>query len=347
MRIGIDIRLQNESGVGRYIRNLTQWLKKIDSENEYRFLNPPFRWHSLAEQLYLPGFLQSQKLDLVHFPYFNSSLFYPGKFVVTIHDLIIDEFATGLASTLNPLTYQLKRAAYRLVMLNNVYRARKILVPSQTTRREILQHYRISEDKIKVTYEGVDDRIAKPQAPKNVPLTNRESFFLYVGNAYPHKNLPFLLHVFADLVKAKQLSQKLVFVGKEDFFYRRLRQMAIDLKIERQVIFGGLVSDSELAWLYDRATALVSPSLKEGFALPALEAMRHYCPLILSDIAVFREICLDHAVYFSPKDSQGLKQRLLNVKRSSLQQQAAFRHSQSFNWEETARQTLAVYQSLA
>lgn len=132
MRIGIDARLWNETGVGRYIRNLVYNLLEIDSRNEYvlftnkqtieeikehkskikfedkklKLVETNIRWHSVSEQIKFPKILEKEKLDLMHFPYFSVPILYNRPFVITIHDLIINHFSTGKASTLpTPLYY--------------------------------------------------------------------------------------------------------------------------------------------------------------------------------------------------------------------------------------------------
>jgi len=85
----------------------------------------------------MPYLLLREKLDLVHFPYFNIPLLYPGRFIVTIHDLIINHFDTGRASTLKPLFYKTKRLGYELIMWNALWRAEKIIVPSNATKSEV------------------------------------------------------------------------------------------------------------------------------------------------------------------------------------------------------------------
>ncbi|MDP3733136.1 MAG: hypothetical protein Q8Q91_01210, partial [Candidatus Daviesbacteria bacterium] len=99
MKIVIDARMYQESGVGRYIRNLTEQLQKIDQKNEYIFLKSNIKWYGISEQIKLPKILAKLKPDLVHFPHFNVPIFYSGKFVVTIHDLIHQHFAMNRATT--------------------------------------------------------------------------------------------------------------------------------------------------------------------------------------------------------------------------------------------------------
>src|SRR4051812_22356097 len=120
MKIGIDARLWNETGVGRYIRNLVKELQLIDKKNEYilfvrkadfdkvssQIVNSKFlvkvadiRWHTIEEQIKLPRILNNENLDLMHFPYFSVPIRYKKTFVITIHDLILNHFSTGKAST--------------------------------------------------------------------------------------------------------------------------------------------------------------------------------------------------------------------------------------------------------
>lgn len=172
MRIGIDARLWGQTGVGRYLEQLVKNLAKIDKENSYTLFFPKeykdlplpgptwkrriagVQWHSLKEQVLMPIILWCEKLDFVHFPYFSVPIFYPGKFVVTIHDLILDHFDTGKASTLPLFLYKIKRLGYKLVFWITLHRASKIITVSRTTKKEIVAHYKIDPAKIVVTYEA-------------------------------------------------------------------------------------------------------------------------------------------------------------------------------------------------
>src|SRR5947209_4569205 len=133
MRIGIDARLWNQTGVGRYIRNLVLNLGKIDKKNEYvlftlaknnvrvnssnfKIVETDIPWHSLREQFEFTSLLKREDLDLVHFPYISAPLFYNKPFVLTIHDLIIHHYPTGRASTLPFPFYGIKLLAYRFLV---------------------------------------------------------------------------------------------------------------------------------------------------------------------------------------------------------------------------------------
>src|SRR3989344_6792210 len=355
MKIVIDGRLINQTGVGRYMRNLISELGRQDKVNFYVLIvrsedfqgvvlpntrwmkrRVDVRWHTLDEQLHMPAVLASEKPDLVHIPYFNIPIFYFGPMIVTIHDLIIDHFDTGKASTLPYWKYLIRRIGYKLVMCIGLHRAKKIIAVSQSTKRELIEHYWLPEEKIVVTYEGVDERLDVRQE-----RIVKEPYFLYVGNAYPHKNVETLLEAFQKVKNAK-----LVLVGKIDLFYERLQQRVSELGLNDSVIFFGGASDDELINLYDHAIALVCPSLMEGFGLPPLEALARGCPVICSDISVFREILGNSPAYFSPLDVEALQQLLkrvngagFHIKDNSL--------SKKYSWMTMTRETLSIYLSVS
>jgi hypothetical protein len=173
MNIGIDGRLIEETGVGRYIQNLIRELGTIDTKNSYvvflrksafdAFALPnarwtkrlaDIRWHSVAEQLFMPAIFSRERLDLLHVPYFNVPLFYFGKFIVTIHDLTILHFDTGKASTLPYVFYKLRRLGYYISLLKAMFWSEKIIAVSHTTKKEILKHFDVLSEHVAVIYEG-------------------------------------------------------------------------------------------------------------------------------------------------------------------------------------------------
>jgi glycosyltransferase involved in cell wall biosynthesis len=353
MKIGIDTRLENETGVGRYIRNLRYYLPKLDHKNNYVFLHPSVPWHSVQEQMQMPGIFNREKLDLVHVPYFNVPYFYDHPYVVTIHDLIINEFDTGRASTRNPLLYAFKRFGYQRIIQKAIATARGIIVPSQTTKNMVMKHYpSVDAEKIYVTYEGIDREIKNPKIPSQrffEQENNSFPFFLYVGNAYPHKNLELLISAFSRINAPKV---KLVLVGSMDYFYYRVLELVKSLNITDRVILTGLVRDDELAWLYAHAKALVLPSLMEGFGLPAIEAMHHKCLVLASEIPAFKEICQDAALYFDPKSEQSLQNLMQSVllKDSRLEintyLQKGTEYASKFSWKKMAKETIKIYHNV-
>ncbi len=175
MRIVIDARLYGleNAGLGRYTMNLINELQKLNSKNEYLVLlrkkyfnqlNLASNWkkiladinhYSLDEQTKLPKIINNLKPDLVHFLHFNIPIFYNGKFVVTIHDLLMHKQRGLEATTLTPSRYFLKRLGYKFIFGKAVKKAVKVIVPSQSVKDEVCYYYKLNPEKVIVTYEGI------------------------------------------------------------------------------------------------------------------------------------------------------------------------------------------------
>lgn len=363
--IGIDARLWSETGVGRYIRNLVLTLAETDSTNTYlifltqknfekvTFQNQNFQkrladipWHSLKEQIQFPRILEREKLDLMHFPYFSVPIFYRGKFVVTIHDLIVHHFSTGNASTLPSWKYQLKVVGYKIIMKLAAMRAEKIIAVSEATKQEIIDHVRVAPEKIIVTYEGVDDRFSmtKDHRSEETPVSD---YFLYVGNAYPHKNINGLITAFEKFKKTQKGDCQLILVGKDDYFYKKI-QADLSEEQRRFIILLHNVSDASLRTLYVHAKALVFVSLMEGFGLPVLEALSLGKRVIVSDLPVMHEVCGDCGVYVNPTDTKAIAEKLQTVYTLATDpsyEKKAIKQSNKFSWAKMASVTKQVYES--
>ena len=379
MKIGIDCRLWGETGVGRYTRNLVSELSKIDTKNSYvlfalgkdvssikyhvlsikhenwEIVGADIRWHTLEEQIKFPQILNKENLDLVHFPYFSVPIFYNKPFVVTIHDLIINHFPTGQASTLPLPIYKLKLLGYKFVIAQAAKKAKKIITVSQATKREIVDHLGVDSDKVVVAYEGVENS-KLPTSPirlrsglRGTSKILNTKYFLYVGNAYPHKNLDRLLDAF-EILRSAQNDIKLILVGKEDYFYKKLKEKVRKMKLLNKVIFLQNVNDEELASLYKNALALIVPSLMEGFGLPALEAMANKCLVLSSNIPALREVCDDAVIYFDPYNPNDIAEKMRNVCFNDLNHfsqkiERGLERVKLFSWQKMARETLKVYES--
>ncbi|MBU1177684.1 glycosyltransferase family 4 protein [Patescibacteria group bacterium] len=374
MRIGIDARFCGPigKGLGRYTQKLVAHLEKIDRQNQYYvFLRrenwniyqpthnnfqkvlADFQWYSWQEQLKMPAVLQQQNLDLVHFPHFNVPLLYRGKFVTTIHDLILIQFPTKRATTLGPLLYKIKYFGYKRVISHAVRKSQSVITVSKYTKKQLAEFFKIKTDKIHVTYEassGVESgqlQIPESDFLKDYGIT--KPFLLYVGNAYPHKNLEGLLRAFRKFAQRNNQHQ-LVLVGKSDYFYNRLKQEADTLGLTKnnKVIFFGFASEKQLADLYRLAKAYIFPSFMEGFGLPPLEAMSYGLPVVAANTSCLPEILAKAAIYFNPHSTREMAaaiDKILSDRalREDLREKGYWQVKR-YSWEKCARDTLAVYQ---
>ena len=323
-KIGVDCRLagSKHAGIGRYTQNLVrrlaknkdfEWvfffydqkqattvLPKVDSHIKKVIL--PIKHYSLKEQLLLPFAFKKEQLDLLHIPHFNIPLFYSGKIVVTIHDLLWHEQKGSHVTTLPGWKYWLKHWAYMLTVKKAVQKAYTIFVPSQTVAQIIIKYYPTVKNKLIITYEGVADSFL------DIKTINKKikKQLVYTGSLYPHKNIKI---VFKALKKLPQFSLKLV--GARNIFQQQTRDLSKKYQVKEQVEFLGKLSDQELIKLYQQSYALIFPSLSEGFGLPGLEAMAIGLPVIASDIPIFREIYQDAATYFDPNSAEELIETVL------------------------------------
>jgi len=356
--IGVDCRLAGarHAGIGRYILNVAQRLPKATSSFQFVYFVSdlqqqkelesegrlavswkitPWRHYSLNEQLFMPRALSLQKLDLLHVPHFNAPLFYTGKLIVTIHDLLWHEYKGITVTTLPSWQYWLKYRAYQLVVASTIQRATTILVPSQTVKKTLLKFYPRAQKKVIVTLEGIS--LAAPIS-EILPLKTKQ--LIYVGSLYPHKNVGCILEALRLLP-----NYNLVIVGARNAFVDRFKSQVELLGLSKQVDFKGYVSDSKLESLIASSLALIQPSFSEGFGLTGLEAMAAGGVVLASDIPIFHEVYGTAALYFNPKKPKELAQQITSLTINKRQQlkRKALQQLQQFSWEKTVTATLEQY----
>lgn len=368
MKIGIDARLYGPrwggGGLGRYVEELVTALQHNDTENRYvlflkpenaeacKITNPNFEkvvvdahWYTAKEQLLMPPAITKAKVDLMHFPHWNVPLLNKTPFIVTIHDLILlDEPTSAKATTLGPIRYGLKHFGFRQVLRHAVQKSERIIAVSDFTKQSILRHFEVPKEKIQVIYEGVT-MTRRASTDALLPIT--KPYFLYVGSAYPHKNLESLLHAFSFFVKAYPKT-KLVLVGKDDLFYQRLKKEVEEIGIQDSVIFPGFVPDEQLTELYAHASLYLYPSRIEGFGLPPLEAMQHGIPVAAARRGPLPEVLGDAAIYFDPDNIE----QMVGVMEEALKDESKMAEMirrgaeqvKKYSWETMARETRALYE---
>jgi glycosyltransferase involved in cell wall biosynthesis len=334
MRIAIDARKLADFGIGTYIRGLLRGLAELEGDEQYVVFAPesarghiPARFehvvldvphYSLKELLVVGRAAERARADLLHSPHYIAPM---GRvpLVVTIHDLI---------HLHQPQRNPVAPIYARLMLARAVRRARQVLTVSEAVKREIAAELG-GEGKIVVTPNGIDHDVFRPEGPRG-----EGRYFLHVGNDKPHKNVERLVEAFGLLRSDAQL----VLAGApfERFAARP------------NVICAGFVaSDAELAALMRGATALVQPSLEEGFGLPAAEAMACGTAVITSRAAALMEVTGDGALHADGESIDALADAMRRVLddealRASLIARGIAR-AHDFTWSKCARMTLAAY----
>ncbi len=332
MRIGIDARMygpESTTGIGAYIKNLTDQLFALDSANEYvlfmrepaysAFVPPNGRiskvkaeipWYSLSEQLRFPLLLTKYKLDLVHFPQFNAAIFYPGRIIVTVHD-ITPKFFPGPTVKKSII----RKIGYELIFRASLWRAKKIITVSRHTEHNLIKYFKVPQNKLAVTYLGTDKSFAPVTDGLKLEKIRRDlkitkPFLFYVGVWRDHKNIENLVRAFDRLKSELRLDYQLVLGGKPDDRYPEIIETIENSRCRTDIILPGFIRQSDLPALYSAAKLFVLPSYCEGFGLVALESQACGTPVAGSDTTSLPEILGEAAVYFNPASSDDIAKKI-------------------------------------
>jgi len=341
LRVGLDMRMERASGIGTYVRALSEQLATHPDVTlvPLRSRTPPY---SLVEQLAMPR--HTIGVDLVHCPQYNVPLATPRPLVVTIHDL---------AHLALPYYRRLDMRLYANVMLRTASaKARLVITDSAFTRDELQRHVGLDPARVRVIPCGVSpdfspdpDPVASAALVRAAGIT--EPFVLHVGVVKPHKNLSTLVEAFArlgdrpeHLGRAGRMED--LRVAEDDLEALVARSPARD-----RIHLLGEVPFPTLLALYRRARVVAVPSLYEGFGLPVLEAMACGTAVVCSTAASLPEVAGAAAVMVDAREPRPLAQTLEQVLddddlRVSLVERGIAQASR-FPWAAAAEAHVEVY----
>jgi glycosyltransferase involved in cell wall biosynthesis len=358
MRVLLDCRMASWTGVGRYTVGLARALAARDDIELVQVgaagERPPVARHqggetefaskhpfSLAGARELARIASATRADVLHCTHFPTPVPASHPLVVTIHDLM-PLLVPGIMPSLP------KRLAYRYWNRRAAKIADRIVVPSLSTAADVGRTFPISADKTRVTPEASDDFAAGPMGHLDPALAEVADwpYLLSMGSTRKHKDLPTLLHAFAQVALARP-ELRLLLVGADDYDYLDAEMHAVPATLRERVVFTGRVDDQQLRTLYAGAQVFAFPSRYEGFGLPPLEAMSFGAPCVVADAASLPEVVGDAALLFPPGDSAALAgaiERILtdHELRDQLAHEGVAR-ARLFSWAHTAEATVAVY----
>jgi glycosyltransferase involved in cell wall biosynthesis len=242
--------------------------------------------------------------------------------VATVHDLQHELF---------PEFFPRAEVAYRRLVYGwTIRKSARVITVSDDAQAKLIEHYKLEPSKVVRIYNAVDHRLFQPST------RSREKFLLYPANRWRHKNHETLFHAFA-LLRRTMPELRLVLTGAG---HERERH-------PDGVTVLGHVSAAKLIELYQTASAVVFPSLYEGFGLPVLEAMACGCPVASSNAASLPEICGGAAALFDPRSPGAIADGVLEVLRSPEEfSTKGLVQAAKFTWSSAARQHEDVYKSL-
>lgn len=342
-------------GLGRYCRELVEGIARVDTTNRYEILVPeashrfPSRPNIRYRVVRFPVFrrrfweqtapLLGGPYDLLHLPYDSCVAWKRGKFVATIHDakpLLFPE----LQGRVN-----LSARVERLLVGDPQRKRDHVITISDSSRRDLIQHLGVAEDRITAVPLGIDNTRFHP-LPSGRERPEKPYVMSLAGDD-PTKNIVTLVKAFAALPERLRQGWDLVLVG--DVSKRIDVRDAIERAgIASQTRLIGVVSDEMLVSLYQRAGVFAFPSLYEGFGLPVLEAMACGVPVVCSNTSSLPEVAGDAALLIDPRSGEqltGALSRLVEdaALRRQLSEQGRAR-AMSFSWDRTATETVALYQ---
>lgn len=377
MRIGFDAKrfYHNHTGLGNYSRTLIAGLQQHGPDLELYLYNPKQQsgistpagamqvlppanipaawWRSFGQVkdwqqrgLHLYHGL-SNELPLASFP---ASL----KTVVTVHDIIYERY---------PHQYGLyETAMHRFKIKNACRRAHVVIAISEQTKNDLLEFYKVPEEKIVVCYQSCNpvfyaspDETLMQQVKTffNLP----EQFFLYVGSITERKNLLRIVTAMQQL--GSNLKWPLVVVGKGKEYQQKVQAFLSEHNLTNRVRFLSYEAKNEtlslnspqvLAALYRSAAALVYPSLFEGWGIPVLEAHAAGLPVITANVSSMPEISGEAALYVNPMNVDAIAAAMLRLQnnanlRNQLVQQG-YDRAKLFTLDACINPVISVYRSL-
>jgi glycosyltransferase involved in cell wall biosynthesis len=270
--------------------------------------------------------LELDRLDAIHFPL---SVMLPPVDRPPAATTVLDIQHEFLPEFFSRAELAYRRAVYGWT----VRRSRIVITISEHARQTLIERLGLAPERVRAIHLAVDhERFSPAAAPES-----REPFLVYPANRWPHKNHARLFEAFA-LVRRSRPELRLVLTGAGHD----------GEPLPEGVETRGFVSPDELVDLYRRASALVFPSLYEGFGQPPLEAMACGCPVAASNTTSLPEVCGDAAAYFdplSPEDIARAVEEVLNQPTPYVQR--GLERARGFTWDECARRHDAVYRELA
>lgn len=364
MRIGFDgTPLQYiRSGIGIYVEQLLRHLPKVCPQWEYLLYSnkpfasinipgmtpfagyfPPSRW--VWMHFKLPQVISQSGVDLCHFMNNSAPMRCPSPYAITIHDASLFLFSQYHSWS--------RLLALRLLLPQAARRADVVITVSHASRRELIETLHLPPEKVRVVYSAVSgDFRPLHDEEKSAQLRQRyqlpQKFALYVGTIEPRKNLRRLVAAFA-MIEAHHPDLHLVLAGPGGWKMNgALEKEAAALS--GKVHFLGFVSQEDLPGIYSLATVFAFPSLHEGFGLPLLEAMACGVPVLTSNCSAMVEVSGSAAHLVDPISVESIADGLNSLLDSQAQREwyigQGFQRVQQFSWEQTARETAAVYEGI-
>lgn len=370
MKIGFDAKriFHNRTGLGNYSRDIIRIMNLYYPNNKYFLYNPQkskeglfvpnetnvheITPNKLFDQLFqnfwrqinIVNDITTNKIDLYHglsgeIPLNVKNINIP--VVVTIHDLIFLRF---------PQFYSFfDRKIHKLKAYHACRNADIVIAVSKQTKNDILNYFKIPEEKVKVIYQGCQDIFKRKKPKEEIDRIKKKyglpnDYILNVGTIEERKN------ILAAVKAIKDIDIHLAIVGRETLYTKKVRKYIERNNMTKKVSFINNISNNELAAIYQGALLFIYPSLFEGFGIPIIEAMYSGIPVITSKGGCFNEAGGENCIYINPIDIVEIRESIKNVLQNQQLREAMIKKGKDyvlkFSDKNIASQYKNLYQSL-
>lgn len=359
MKVVLDGRSINRTGIGTYTKMLIFGLKEMESiylkvigdEKEIKSLFGDLEVirtsnsiYSLREQVStLLAEIKSNDADLVHYTNYNKSLFSVKPYIVTIHDLIQFKFEYGS---------KIKRKVAEVLLKNAVINARAVICVSNSTKNDLLELVpNLDNSRVYLVYNSSTNPLAKKV--KYVDVKSKYGlgdFLLCVGTRKRHKNLSLPVKAL-EILSSRFPKLKLVLVAKRFDRYDYLDEAIESSKVKDRIIVLENISYEEVISLYREAIVVVLPSFDEGFGLVPFEAISNDTLPLVSDIPVMRELFFEEKdIFFDPYSPDSLADKLETFLNDSEKRESILsrlkKYTNIYSFERFIDETVNVYRKV-
>lgn len=362
MRIAIDASratVRQRTGTEHYALQLIRHLLALDSPHEFHlyFRDEPtadlfptknYTAHVIPllrawTHLRFASEIWRVRPDVTFVPAHTLPAAFPGKAVVTVHDLGYLYF---------PEAHPRREYHYLdLTTRHSAHRASLVLADSIATQQDLAYFYNLPLDKIRVVYPGRDETL-KPIREKSALAAVRkkyrlpETYLLFVGTLQPRKNIQRLVNAFLRWQETSRRQEVvLVLAGKPGWLYESAWAEG-----KKNVRLLGYVDDADITALYSGALGLVFPSLYEGFGFPVLEAMACEIPVLCSSTSSLPELAGDAAILVNPESVTAIENGIRQLVEDPLTRKTLVERGREqvrlFTWQQAAEQTLEALEAV-
>lgn len=365
MKIAMEAERANAmhpTGVEHYAIELIRHLAQIDHKNEYTlyFRTEPQPWfHQLPANFKIriipfPKFWTQTRLawevfwnrpDVFFLPIQALPFIHPKNSVITVHDVAYEIYPNAFAPFM--------RFYLKLTTRWGVWRAKKIITVSESTKNDVARIYGTKPEKINTIHLGLDDGYVPMSYENTQAVLDKynlvhKKYILFVGTLQPRKNIVKLIEAYLKLRKQHHLEEKLVIVGGKGWLWEPIMEK-IDQSKYDGVVYLDYIDYDDLKPIYSGATCLTLPALYEGFGIPPLEAMACGTPIVVSNLSSLPEVAGGAGILVDPDNVDSIADGLLKVvvdkELQAEMSKKGIERAKMFTWRACAEMTLKVFES--